>query len=62
MAGGKEMAWRLRIDFTDGTSELDDEIYETEDEAMIQEMTGMKDGNQVLRLLNLRERILTVEK
>ena len=34
MAGGKEMAWRLRIDFTDGTSELDDEIYETEDEAI----------------------------
>lgn len=28
------MAWRLRIDFTDGTSMLDEEIYETEDEAI----------------------------
>lgn len=28
------MSWRLKIEFTDGTSELDDEIYETEEEAI----------------------------
>lgn len=53
MAGGKEIAWRLRIDFTDGTSELDDEIYETEDEAIDSRndwYEGWKSGAETLEL------------